>query len=82
MKNGKFESGELSRIISESGITYSKISSCLGVFPQNIHQWVTFKRPIPEKYHHELATFLLECLKIKRSGMNTHINKLTNYLED
>ena len=55
----KFDSEELSQLITESGVTYAKISSELGVFPQNVYQWVTFKRPIPEKYHMPLSNYLL-----------------------
>ena len=84
MKNGEFEVGELSHIIQTSGITYSKLSSLLGenVYPQNIHQWVTFKRPIPSKYHKKLSEILLDVCEVKIMQIGESVENLNKYLEE
>ena len=84
MKNGEFEVGELSHIIQTSGITYSQLSSLLGenVYPQNIHQWVTFKRPIPSKYHKKLSEILLDAFDDKTIQIEESVEKLNKYLEE
>ena len=36
MIDGKFETGELSQIITESGVTYARIGDFLGIRSQNV----------------------------------------------
>ena len=82
MIDGRFETGELSQIITESGVTYARIGNYLGIKSQNVGHWVTFKRPIPEKHHKDLAEFLLESLRLKRNSIKTNMYKLNQYLEE
>ena len=82
MIDGRFETGELSQIITDSGVTYARIGSFLGIRSQNVGHWVTFKRPIPEKHHKDLAEFLIEALQSRKKSMSKNINKLNKYLEE